>query len=191
MADAAVVPMQQDLRELYQRLKQHSAGLANSEWLARMLSSQAVGNGAMPERLGLTSKQFLSLMLLHFPGLAPEEWDKAEPMDLERAPERNELRQVFLAHCTKLTPEREWMADILAAGCMGSDHLWQDMGFWSRQDLSSFIGYNFPTLAAKNDRDMKWKRFFYKQLCIQEGIYTCRAPSCEVCVDYAKCFGPE
>ncbi len=38
---------------------------------------------------------------------------------------------------------------------------------------------------------MKWKKFIYKQLCITEGIYTCRAPSCEVCADYADCFGPE
>jgi nitrogen fixation protein NifQ len=46
-------------------------------------------------------------------------------------------------------------------------------------------------LKARNDRDMKWKRFFYKQLCNQEGVYTCRSPSCEVCADYVRCFGPE
>ena len=39
--------------------------------------------------------------------------------------------------------------------------------------------------------DMKWKKFFYKQLCQTEGIHTCRAPSCEVCADYQACFGPE
>ncbi len=191
MTMATVTPIQQDVRELYLRLKRHSANLANSEWLARMLSSHAAGNGAMPERLGLTAKQFLSLMRLHFPGLAPQEWDGGSPIDIERAEEMNELRQLFLAHTPRPSPEREWMADILAAGCMASDHLWQDLGLWQRQDLSAMIGYNFQTLAAKNDRDMKWKRFFYKQLCNQEGIYTCRAPSCEVCNDYVKCFGPE
>ena len=50
---------------------------------------------------------------------------------------------------------------------------------------------NFRTLAERNTQDMKWKKFLYKQLCISEGIYICRAPSCEVCVDYAACFAPE
>jgi nitrogen fixation protein NifQ len=50
---------------------------------------------------------------------------------------------------------------------------------------------NFPSLAARNDKNMKWKKFFYKQLCDAEGIYVCRSPSCEVCVDYAQCFAPE
>ncbi|GBE11207.1 nifQ [bacterium BMS3Abin12] len=50
---------------------------------------------------------------------------------------------------------------------------------------------NFPELAARNDRNMKWKKFLYKQLCEREGIHACRAPSCQVCIDYAQCFGPE
>jgi nitrogen fixation protein NifQ len=83
------------------------------------------------------------------------------------------------------------MADIFVAGCMGSDHLWQDLGLWSRQDLSALFKHNFPVLVEKNVGDMKWKKFLYKQLCLQEGIYVCRAPSCEMCQDYWKCFGPE
>ena len=71
------------------------------------------------------------------------------------------------------------------------DHLWQDLGLWSRKDLGTLMQLNFPQLAARNDKDMKWKKFLYKQLCIAEGIYTCRAPSCEVCADYQHCFGPE
>ena len=50
---------------------------------------------------------------------------------------------------------------------------------------------HFKPLASRNDRDMKWKKFLYKQLCETEGITTCRAPSCEVCADYQNCFGPE
>ena len=44
---------------------------------------------------------------------------------------------------------------------------------------------------ARNDRDMKWKKFLYKQLCDRAEINACRAPSCSVCSDYARCFGPE
>jgi nitrogen fixation protein NifQ len=38
---------------------------------------------------------------------------------------------------------------------------------------------------------MKWKKFLYKQLCEEEGLYVCRAPSCQVCVDYERCYGSE
>ena len=43
----------------------------------------------------------------------------------------------------------------------------------------------------KNVRDMKWKKFLYKQLCLQEGVYLCRSPSCAVWRDYPVCFGPD
>jgi len=64
-------------------------------------------------------------------------------------------------------------------------------GLWSRDHLSRLMTQNFPALAAKNEHDMKWKKFLYKQLCEREGINACRAPSCEYCTDYLKCFGPE
>ncbi|MEW6646553.1 MAG: nitrogen fixation protein NifQ [Pseudomonadota bacterium] len=180
-----------DVRDLYAELKAQAAGLGNDEPLARMLASQRAGIGAMPLCLGLSHKQFTAMMRLHFPGAVAEHWMGGAEFDLARAPELAELRTLFLAHCPKVAPEKEWMAEILAAGCLGSDHLWQDLGLWSRQDLSGLIEHNFPALKAKNDRDMKWKRFFYKQLCVQEGVYTCRSPSCEVCDDYVRCFGPE
>lgn len=90
-----------------------------------------------------------------------------------------------------LDDSETWLAEIVACACMGMDHLWQDMGLWSRKELSELMHRNFPALAQRNDRDMKWKKFLYKQLCEQEGIYVCRAPSCDVCSDYLNCFGPE
>jgi nitrogen fixation protein NifQ len=156
-----------------------------------MLASQVAGMGAMPERLGLTTKQFGALMGIHFPGVEPVLFDSGPELDIERAQERDELRKLFLAYCPNATAEQVWVADMLAAGCMGGNHLWQDLGVWSRKDVSTLVENNFPALKAKNDRDMKWKKFFYKQLCNQEGIYTCRSPSCEVCADYKSCFGPE
>ncbi len=77
------------------------------------------------------------------------------------------------------------------SACLGNDHLWQDIGFWQRQDLSQFLQHNFPELARRNHKDMKWKKFLYKQLCEAEGLNLCRAPSCEVCDDYSNCFGSE
>ena len=105
--------------------------------------------------------------------------------------ERQDLIDLLLDHRAIADQSEVWMAEIVAAACMGSDHLWQDLGLWSRTDLSRLMADNFPHLAAKNDRDMKWKKFLYRQLCEREGVYLCPAPSCQVCTDYAKCFSPE
>jgi nitrogen fixation protein NifQ len=162
------------------------------ELIARMLASQVAGMGAMPRYLGLTRVEFTSLMQHHFPGVELGQFDHyGKILDPERGDEHAELRELFISHANADPRINEWLADILIAGCMGGDHLWQDLGLWSRKDLTALIRAAFAPLADKNVNDMKWKKFFYKQLCIQEGVYTCRAPSCEVCADYAECFGPE
>jgi nitrogen fixation protein NifQ len=177
--------------EWYSRLCAASTGEANAEWLARMLASKAVDAGAMPGRLGLSIRQYGAMMARYFPEFDHAVFHAGRAMEPSRAAEREELRLLFLTHATDAGVERVWLADILAAGCMAEDHLWQDLGLWSRKDVSALIEHNFQRLKAKNDRDMKWKKFFYKQLCVQEGIYTCRSPSCEVCADFNACFGPE
>ena len=183
---------QRVLHDTHAYLRACCADLENSDLFARMLASQAAGQGDMPDRLGLTPSAFRTLLRTHFPGVDPERYAQlAQREDGGRRDERDELLALFLAHARADDEERWWVAEILAAGCMGGDHLWQDLGLWSRKDLSALISRNFPALAANNTKDMKWKKFFYKQLCIQEGVYTCRAPSCEVCADYAACFGPE
>lgn len=160
--------------------------------LARMLVSRRLDRGALPARLGLGAEAFGRMMAGCFPGAGPAtDWAAGPPVDASREPERAELRGLLLAHAADAGEACAWMAEVVAAGCMGGDHLWQDLGLWSRRDLSELFLVHFPALAAKNDRDMKWKKFLYKQLCAAEGIYVCRSPSCEVCPDYKDCFGPE
>ncbi|WP_443112117.1 nitrogen fixation protein NifQ [Aquabacterium sp. OR-4] len=83
------------------------------------------------------------------------------------------------------------MAEVVALACLGDDHLWQDLQLPSRGELSALMQHWFPSLAARNDRDMKWKKFLYKQLCERAEIQVCKAPSCALCSDHALCFGPE
>ena len=64
-------------------------------------------------------------------------------------------------------------------------------GLPSRTDLSLLIAHWFPTLAARNGQNMKWKKFLYKQLCLREDLLICKAPTCGVCTEYAVCFGPQ
>jgi nitrogen fixation protein NifQ len=50
---------------------------------------------------------------------------------------------------------------------------------------------HFRPLAARNRSDMKWKKFFYRTLCAEDGIVVCKAPNCEICSDVDACFGGE
>lgn len=111
---------------------------------------------------------------------------KGGPLD-----EFPDLLQLLLDHRASADEHHRNVAHLVATACMGSDHLWQDLGLPNRNALSALLYGHFPTLAAKNSGDMKWKKFFYKQLCEREGVKACRSPSCAACCDYAKCFGAE
>ncbi len=87
--------------------------------------------------------------------------------------------------------ENHWVTHAVASACAGQNHLWQDMGLPSREVLSQLMRRYFPVLYYKNHSNMKWKKFFYKQLCDRAEVSMCKAPSCGVCVDYKLCFGAE
>ncbi len=175
---------------LYAELMAQAAGLPNDELFAQMIASQIGGIGALPPGLGLDEKDFAALLSTHFPG-AEVVIHRAENIADPRALERDDVLGLLLEHRANRNMSEQWMAEIVTAACMANDHLWQDLGLWSRDYLSRLMTQNFPSLAAKNVHDMKWKKFLYKQLCEKEGINACRAPSCEYCTDYLKCFGPE
>lgn len=179
-------------RRLHIQLMKHSQGKANDDLLACILASWSCGLSGLPALLGLESKEFHAMLAYHYPGFDHRQLLQlqAQP-DSERWQERDELHALLLQNRGGESESEVWIAGIVSTACMAQDHLWQDLGLWSRKDLSYLLQKNFPALAARNDQDMKWKKFFYKQLCNAEGIYTCRSPSCEVCADYQECFGPE
>ncbi|MCQ8128938.1 nitrogen fixation protein NifQ [Methylomonas rivi] len=176
----------------YDDLLAFSDGSANSVWLARIIASWLVGEGALPDRLGLTGSQFRQLLAQRFAGHELTEYaPSGKNLDFSRMLEKQDLEQLLRQFSAAEHAETEWLIAIIVAACLGSDHLWQDLGLWSRPELSAMLKHNFPRLAERNHKDMKWKKFLYKQLCEAEGLYVCRAPSCEVCQDYPQCFGPE
>lgn len=180
------------MAELHQRLMAHATGLPNDDLFARMIASQYTGRGALPTGLGLAATEFARLLARHFPHCGPvQELEPDGRPGEARFDERSELLDLLQEGRAGVDESEVWMAQVVTAACMGSDHLWQDLGLWSRRDLSRLMSENFPALAARNVHDMKWKKFLYKQLCDREGVYICRAPSCQVCADYAHCFGPE
>lgn len=108
-----------------------------------------------------------------------------------RMDEYDDIIELLTDHRSDDSEETRRMIVFVAEACMGNNHLWQDMQLPNRMVLSELMQKHFPTLAAKNTGDMKWKKFFYKQLCERADIFICKSPSCGVCVDYNKCFGAE
>lgn len=159
----------------------------NRSLLASIIAGQAAGNGCLPPTLGLSEADYRALLATFFPaadlvGVTHEEI---------LIPEKEDLEKLLTDHRAGAGTAEQWIASIIASACAGSDHLWQDLGLANRGELSQLMFHNFPALAASNSGDMKWKKFLYRQFCALEGIYTCPAPSCGVCTDFAKCFGPE
>jgi nitrogen fixation protein NifQ len=147
---------------------------------------------------GLDADEFGALLDRYFPGAEGAYLTPAFRAALARRAARRietdefeDLVALLLEHRSDDSRESRWLAHAIAACCMGDDHLWQDMGLPNRQALSDLLARHFPALFARNTGGMRWKKFFYKQLCEREGAFVCRSPSCAVCVEYANCFGPE
>ena len=191
---SAALQLHNDREQVFARLKPASSAWLspNHEWLACMIASWCAGQGVLPDLMGLEGGQFSLLINRLFPGTGiADQAPSGRKLDFSRMLEKDDLVNLLKNFSRADTAETDWIIGILVAGSLGSDHLWQDLGLWSRSQLSAMLQYNFPELAAKNTKDMKWKKFLYKQLCEAEGLYLCRVPSCEVCTDYAKCYGSE
>ncbi|MBK1690596.1 nitrogen fixation protein NifQ [Ectothiorhodospira mobilis] len=157
--------------------------------LARIVAAQAMGLGVLPPDLELGAVQYRRLMEHYFPGIGVTPGSPSVPPD--RPQERRDLYELMWAHRAGRDLCESWIAAIVARACLGGNHLWQDLGLAHREMLTRLMETHFPGLAERNEGDMKWKKFLYRQLCLAEGLRICRAPSCQVCPDYADCFGPE
>jgi nitrogen fixation protein NifQ len=165
-------------------------------WLP-IVQQYLLGNTALPSFLGLEEADYYCL--IDTLGISDNDEIHTLPARQIRsellAMRSDECQQVYdllyqhIASSTQhLADEAEMMAQVITAGCMSSSHLWHDLGLPERPRLSQLFGYYFPTLKQLNDKNMRWKRFLYKQLCENGGDYVCRAPSCEACTSYAECF---
>lgn len=191
-SSAGGAPLPDARASLHQHLMGHALGYANDTLLAHLLAGWALGKGALSADLGLGREWFQRLMARHFPDLrwqAPAE-SAAPPVEEQRALEHEDLVRMLTHYADREVEGAFALARIVAAGCLGSRHLWQDLGLPSRRELSTLMNRNFPRLAGANTQDMRWKKFLYRRLCEQEGLTACRSPSCEACSDYAACFVP-
>lgn len=154
----------------------------------------AAGEAPTPitDALGLSRAQLLALVDTYFGDSRRDfrrlRWPRGAGDD---ALEEPDLRRLLIEHRSRGTVEEEWLAAIIARRSLRANHLWQDLGLMNRRELSQLMTRHFRPLAERNARDMKWKKFFYRELCARDGVVVCRAPNCAVCDDLVVCFGPE
>jgi nitrogen fixation protein NifQ len=149
----------------------------------------ALRDGRRPLIRGMDENEFQRLLARHFPGasLANGRCPAGDPS----LDEFQDLVALLQEHAADDGEDTRWLALAVASAALGSNHLWQDLGLPSRRELNELLRRWFPSLHARNTGDMKWKKFFYRQLCERAEVLICRSPSCAACDDYHHCFGPE
>ena len=178
----------------YERMMRHArrpselATIALAGVLSQALLTES-STGKSPLIRGLTEDRFGRMLAAHFPGL---DLANGEPDVVDaRGDEFDDLLHLLLEHRALPSEELAWLCYAIASASMGDNHLWQDMGLPERKVLSALMAQYFPRLRAKNVGDMKWKKFFYRQLCERAQIPICKSPSCAICTDYPACFSSE
>lgn len=156
--------------------------------LAHALDETNAGLGTLPERMGLSPDQLADLASTWFPDLTLPDLDAPEPA---RPDDQNAIALLLLWRGGSVSTESHWLASIIARRALERRHLWEDMGLPDRQTLSALMTRHFPRIAAANTMNMRWKKFFYRQICADSGFALCLSPTCDDCEEMSECFAPD
>jgi nitrogen fixation protein NifQ len=150
-----------------------------------------LAGGSFTDALGICCSSLRRNIERYFPGTLK----LLEPFDLDREPviEEDErcLRELLWRYRTDPSPLSSLLTFLVARRAMRPNHLWQDLGLANRGELSRLMLRHFTLMARRNTEDMKWKKFFYRMICRDEGFRMCTAPTCSECGDFNVCFGDE
>lgn len=159
--------------------------------LASILAAGAMDGGLLSEKVGLSSDQLAALLKQRFPSVRIKEEEL--PRDFEHVDndEVTMVRDLLLAQRSTEGDTSRWLAAMIARRVMEPNHLWADLGLRNRGELLRLLNRHFGPLARRNVNNMRWKRFFYRRLCEDEGLILCTTPVCTECKDFNYCFGDE
>lgn len=159
--------------------------------IACIVSLAASEPGALTERLGLTLEDLEALHANYFGDCDLELQDDdgaANAVDVE---ESQLVRDILLEHLSSQDQQGRLLAAMIARRALEPNHLWEDLGLRNRGELTRLMERRFASLAARNDKNMRWKRFIYRLMCENDGFVMCATPVCTNCADYLTCFGEE
>ncbi|HLG79816.1 MAG TPA: nitrogen fixation protein NifQ [Bradyrhizobium sp.] len=159
--------------------------------LASIMAAAAMDGGAIAICAGLNSQNLSALIAEYFPNalIYLSSWCKGP--DAAEDDEVGMVRDLLLAQRSTTGDIGRWLAAMVARRAIEPNHLWEDLGLRDRSELSRLLMRHFAPLASRNTRNMRWKRFFYRMLCEDDGFVMCTTPVCTQCNDFALCFGEE
>jgi len=147
--------------------------------------------GSFTDALGIFGASLRRNIDCYFPGTL----ERLEEFDLDAEPVITEdercVRELLWRFRTAPLPLNSLLSVLVARRTTRANHLWQDLGLANRDELSRLMDRHFSALALRNNQDMKWKKFFYRMICREDGFTMCTAPSCSECSDFSLCFGDE
>jgi nitrogen fixation protein NifQ len=115
-----------------------------------------------------------------------------EPPDVPSTPgvqeEIADVAALLAEFSSEMEPPPADLVARMAMASMGPNHLWEDLGLKSRDELNALMQRHFPRLKAMNSGNMRWKKFLYRLLCERAEVLICKSPHCEACDEYALCF---
>ncbi|WP_239988742.1 nitrogen fixation protein NifQ [Paramagnetospirillum kuznetsovii] len=157
-----------------------------------MAAAMTEGDVTLTQSLGLDRPSLNRLLETAFPGayaigdLVGPDADAGED-----AIEEPDYRALLLDGRAKGHEIEDWLARVVARRSLKPEHLWVSLGLRNRKELSDMLHRHFPAVAARNVQGMRWKKFFYREMCQAEGVYICKSPVCDVCPDFGECYGVE
>jgi len=139
---------------------------------------------------GMQQSELVSLLDRRFPGAREQlPWLSCQPVPDDLDAEFQDVLALLL-EVAEPGEDARALACAVASAALFDNHLWEDLQLPRRAALSEMLNAHFGALAARNTRNMRWKAFFYKQLC-ERAELVCRAPTCDACNEYSLCFGSE
>ena len=184
--------MREASRQLYAYLMRHAPAAPEPAFdahvVASILAAGLAETGSALAGTGLKRGEARRLIALCFEDADPHlvAWGPEAGLDEEG----EMVRDLLLAHAGR-TEAGAYLATMIARRALAPNHLWEDLGLRDRGELSRLLTRHFASLAVRNVRNMRWKRFFYRSLCEAEGFVLCTAPVCTQCNDFDLCFGEE
>jgi len=154
-------------------------------------ASEATSGRTLCTGLGLSGPALRTVIEKTFPAMFPMLDPMGLDADVECLEEERCVRELLRRFRSSSGSVNRLLTILIARRAARPNHLWQDLGLTNRGELSALMMRHFAPLARRNTQDMKWKKFFYRMICREDGFTLCAAPTCSECSDFETCFGDE
>lgn len=156
---------------------------------ARLVSHAA--SSEPPIEIGLDIHDVAALLTHFFPRMpAPMQRQLTERIAGRSSndPFTARTHALLQAHRSDNGDTSRWLSGILVQACLRPDHLWRDLGLNGRDDVTALLARHFPTLAAGNVHQWRWKKYLAYAAADLAGAPRSPAPGCPGCEERSHCY---